>query len=736
MRASASPQPKTPPAKPARNTRDEEPKDMAHSSTPASLRALLDLCAHYMEQADLALVREAYKVAEKAHHGMLRRSGEPFIEHPLAVARILAELAIDAQGIAAALLHDTVEDTSLTLDDVATRFGPIIAAIVDGVTKFTFMESSGTAESGSHTTPSATESAPPDAKAMRERKARQQEETIRKLFLVMGHEPRVLLLKLADRLHNLRTLDSMSPAQRERTARETLDIYAPLAGRVGLYLLKNELEDLAFYYTDPRAYAETVKIIHAEEERHRDWADRMCSRIQHELAARGIQAVVMWRTKRPYRAYMEAQEGGMDVSMLHDLIAFRVVTTTEDNCYAILGIIHRLWHPHDDRIRDYIHNPKLNGYRSLHTSVFALDGRLAQIYIRTHQMHRAAQHGVATFWLERAALGKRLDSAAPLRPEDLPEWVRQLGAWHTELNYSASEFVAALRGDLFEEQTYVFTPKGEIQELPSGSTVLDFAYQIHTKIGDHAVGAEVQTTSSQGILVARHVPVEYQLAKGDVVRVLTDPKAAPKSEWRDIARTRYARGKIARALRLLARGDYDHSAHRGGEDGSTVGFQLDPLRHPGGKRANVALARCCFPCPGDTLAGVAHSGHGVTVHRACCDTLQRTLSTRRAARQPNAEPLPVTWPEIHPESYRAHLVYVGQDHKGLMHELSVCAAQQGLNVAASRAAAIRDRHKAAVSLTLDVPLETRLDAVVRRFLTVPGSVSVTRDTTKGCSTNA
>lgn len=737
MRAPASPQPKTPPGgKPTRQARDEEPQTVVNSSTPPSLRALLDLCESYMEPVDIELIRDAYTVAEQAHHGVKRRSGEPFIEHPLAVARILAELAIDAQGIAAALLHDTVEDTTLTLDDVAARFGPVIASIVDGVTKFSFVESSGTGDSGSHAYPQASEVAPPpDAKELRERKARQQEETVRKLFLVMGHEPRVLLLKLADRLHNLRTLASMSPAQRERTSRETLDIYAPLAGRVGLYLLKSEMEDLAFSYTDPQAYTETVKGIHTEEARHAEWAERMCARIGHELQARGILAVVTWRTKRPYRAYVEAQEGGMDVGMLHDLIAFRVITTTEDNCYAILGIIHRLWHPHDDRIRDYIHNPKLNGYRSLHTSVFALDGRLAQIYIRTHQMHRAAQHGVAVYWLERAAHGKRADAATPLRPEDLPEWVRQLSTWHTELNFSASEFVEALRGDIFEEQTYVFTPKGEIQELPSGSTVLDFAYQIHTKIGDHAIGAEVQTTGSQGMLMTRHVPVEYLLAKGDVVRVLTDPDATPKPEWRDIARTRYARGKIARALRLMARGDheYDHSVRRSDSDEPGEAFQLAPLSHPDGMLADAALARCCCPCPGDALAGVVHSGKRVTVHRACCDTMCHTLEARKAAGAPHAEALPVHWPQIHPQTYRVHLTYVGQDHKGLMHELSLAASQFGLNVSASRAAAIQDRHKAAVSLTLDVPLETRLDAVVRRFMAVPGSVSVTRDTSKGCS---
>ncbi len=699
---------------------------MARSSSSPSLRALMDLCGAYMKPGDLKLVREAYKVAEAAHHGVRRRSGEPYIEHPLAVARILAELAIDAQGIAAALLHDTVEDTSLELSDVSARFGPTIAGIVDGVTKFSFVESGKPGDSDLRA------SGPLDAKAQRERKARLQEETVRKLFLVMGHEPRVLLLKLADRLHNLRTLDYMSPEQRQRTSRETLDIYAPLAGRVGLYLIKNELEDLAFSFIDPPAYAETVARIHAEETRHADWARRMCARMRHELEARGIPAIVTWRTKRPYRAYMEAQDGGMDVGMLHDLIAFRVITTTEDNCYAILGLIHRLWHPHDDRIRDYIHNPKLNGYRSLHTSVFALDGKLAQVYIRTHQMHRAAQHGVAMYWLERAARGKRLDSAAPLRPDDLPEWVRQLSTWHTELNFSASEFVAALRGDLFEEQTYVFKPKGETQELPAGSTVLDLAYQIHTKIGDHAIGAEVQTTATQGSLVTRHVPVEYLLSKGDIVRVLTDPKADPKPEWRDIARTRYARGKIARSLRAQARGDHDHSVRREEDDDQDAPYQVITLRHPLGEQARARLAQCCDPCPGDAIAGVVMPGRDVTIHRACCATLRHALATRRERGQPYAERLRVGWPEIHPERYRVHLVYVGQDHQGLMHELSICAAQLNLNVAESRAVALRDRHKAAVSLTLDVPSETRLDAVVRRFLTAPGSVSVTRDTTKGC----
>jgi (p)ppGpp synthase/HD superfamily hydrolase len=421
----------------------------------------------------------------------------------------------------------------------------------------------------------------------------------------------------------------------------------------------------------------------------------------------------------------------MDVALLHDLIAFRVLTPTKDECYAALGVIHRLWHPHDDRIRDYIATPKVNGYRSLHTAVFALDGRLAQIHIRTHEMHRAAQHGVATFWIERAAHGRAVDARQPIKSEDMPDWVSQLATWHHELGLSAADFVATLRGDLLEEQIFVFTPKGDIRELPAGSTVLDLAYAIHTKIGDHASSAWVQTNSPQGVLVTREVPVDYVLRSGDVVRIMADPAAHPTDEWRDVARTRYAREKIARTLRILRRagelGDTD-------DEPATLDGELVPLRHPSGKLAHVELARCCYPCPGDAIVGIAQRGRTVTIHRACCRILRAAIEHRRAHGRKHAEPLHVSWPEIQPIIYRAHLSFVGQDHEGLMHELSNCAARLNLNVSASRADSNQSRYKAAVTLTLDIPPSIRLDTVLRRFQAVPGIVSATRDTAKGCGT--
>ncbi|HEX8034762.1 MAG TPA: HD domain-containing protein [Ktedonobacterales bacterium] len=713
-----------------------------HSDAPPvdSLPGLLSLCAKYMPLVDLDLIRRAYAVANAAHAGAVRKSGEPFIEHPLAVARILASLAMDAPGIAAALLHDTVEDTSLTLDEVEEAFGSDIAGIVDGVTKFTAVES---LEETSAAAYEGTSIQSFDAHALR--KARQHSETVRKLFLAMSRDPRVVLLKIADRLHNLRTLDSMSPAQRETKSRETLDIYAPLAGRIGLYLIKSELEDLAFSYLEPDAFARIQERLRDEMMKRKDWARRMCTWMERELAARGLNAAVNWRVKRPYRAYREAEEQGMDVGLLHDLIAFRVLVNTKDQCYRALGVIHHLWHPHSERIRDYIATPKANGYQSFHTAVFALDGRLAQIHIRTHQMHRAAQHGVATYWLERAAQGVAhieapdygLAEAAPVGVEEVFGWVNQLASWHRELELSATDFLETVQGDLLDEQVFIFTPKGELRELPLGSTVLDLAYQIHTEIGDHATGAYVQTNTLQGLLAARDVPVEYVLQSGDVVRVTTAPDAWPKPEWSDFARTHYARARIGRTLRQLRRGSKatGQLTPRDELEEPTAESEPEtfgPVLHPSGKPAKVTLGRCCFPCPGDTIVGVAQRGQEVTIHRTCCVTLQGVLARRRATGAAYAEPLQIRWQEIQPITYRAYLVIEGQDHRGLMHEISRCAARMGLNVSGSRALANQARYRAAISLTIDVPPHMRLEYILRRLHGLPGILRVQRDTSKGC----
>ncbi|HEX6123654.1 MAG TPA: HD domain-containing protein, partial [Ktedonobacterales bacterium] len=668
---------------------DEEPgqDDLA---APASLQLLLGMCARYMPQEDLALIRAAYQLAAEAHKGVCRKSGEPFIEHPLAVSCILAELAMDAHGLAAALLHDTVEDTAVTIELVGERFGPQIAAIVDGVTKFDAVELLDEAAEGD-TPPSL---ASLDPARLRDLKARSKAETVRKLVMAMMRDPRVVLLKLADRLHNMRTLDSMAPAKRELIARETLEIYVPLAGRIGLYVFKSELEDLAFSYLYPAAYAHTAQRLRDEAMKRHVWAQRMCERMSKELAASNIPAAVNWRVKHTYRAYVEAQESGMDIAHLHDVIAFRVLVTKLDECYQSLGIIHHLWHPYGERIRDYIAGPKINGYQSLHTAVFALDGRLAQIHIRTHKMHRASQHGVAAYWLERAEMGiQAAPESLPWR-EHLPSWISQLATWQQELKLSAREFVETLRGEVFEDQVFISTPKGEVRELPAGSTVLDLAYQIHTGIGDHAIGAHVQTTGENGALVVHDVPLAYVLRTGDVVRVLTDPQAHPQAEWLSIAANRPTRERITRALRRRAEGASAdaHGAEATAE--SALGVP-GPLRHPSGKPALVLLARCCCPCPGDKIVGLAERGRTVSVHRSCCRTLRKTSARRREQGMPHAEPMRATWEEIQPIGYSLRLAIYGQDHRGLMYEVSKCIADLGLNLEHSFASANQERYKAA-----------------------------------------
>jgi RelA/SpoT family (p)ppGpp synthetase len=721
-------------------TRRTQEVHLEDTSAPASLRALLALCRRYMPEDDLGLIQRAYAVAGRAHAGVFRKSGEPFIEHPLAVAAILGELAMDAEGIAAALLHDTVEDTGLTLDEVRDRFGPVVAGIVDGVTKFDAVEAP---RAGDEREQPADGPWPgPDGAAAtaaaRAQKAREQAETVRKLFLAMVSDPRVVLLKLADRLHNLRTIGSMPPAKREQKARETLDIYAPLASRIGLYVIKSELEDLAFSCLDPQAYREAIRRLREEEARRASWAKRMCDRIRRELAASHITAAVNWRVKRPYRAWIEARESGIDIGQLHDLIAFRVLVNTQEECYQALGVIHRLWHPYSERIRDYIASPKVNGYQSLHTAVFALDGRLAQMHIRTHAMHRATQHGVAAHWLELAeAEAQDGIPASKMWTQQMPTWVAQLARWQEELRLSAAEFVETLHNEVFEDQVFVFTPKGEVREMPAGSTVLDFAYRIHTDVGSHTTGAQVQTNDPGGALISHFVLPDYVLKTGDIVKVVTDPETRPQPEWLTIASTRYARYRIARGIRAQQRAAERRATAQ--PDGASAGPAPEAttgLQHPSGKLARVELARCCYPIPGDTVVGLAGAGRQVLVHRACCRTLSTTLARRKLRGAPYSRPVPVGWPQLQPTSYRLLLAIYGQDHRGLMHEVSDRVAQLGLNVSRSQAIAHQDRFKAAIVIALDVPPGVRRDLVLRRLRSVPGVTQVERDSSKGCDETA
>ena len=686
---------------------------------PAGLHGLLAMCATYMSPADLDLICRAFVVAERAHHGTRRVSGEPFIEHPLAVARVLASLAMDADGIAAALLHDTVEDTSYTLAEIEDQFGAAIAEIVDGVTKFELV---GRGANGNGARPTS------------EQRIRQQQETVRKLLLAMMRDPRVVVLKLADRLHNLRTLASMSPSQRAAKARETMEIYVPLAAGIGLQVFKSELEDLAFSYQQPEEFERISRTLRHEAQARMEWAERVREHVQRTLQEEGIVAAVNWRLKHPYRAYRETQDSGMAAADLHDIIAFRVLVNTELDCYRALGVIHSVWHPMD-RIRDYVATPKVNGYRSLHTAVYAFDERKAQFHIRTHEMHRLVQHGVACHWLERAARGEPVDGAWRLAIEDMPNWVAQLDDWQRELRLSADAFYDTLKRDLFDDQVYVFTPGGDIIDLPSGSTPLDFAYRIHSGLGDHYAGARVQTMGPGAIPLVREVPPEYRVRTGDVLTVLKAPNVQARPEWLGIARTRNAREKIARTLRALH--NQEDGARRSGEPSAESEPELSaPVLHPSGRPARLTLGRCCYPCPGDGIMGLPGRGDAITVHRACCRTL-RAVEARRKRTPSTAStrfwpPISLDWSAFSPMTYRMAVAVYGQDHAGLMHELAVCMKKLGINLSATSALAIQDRNKAIVTLVCEIPPTVPPGKMFRALHAIPGVTLVERNTRLGC----
>jgi GTP diphosphokinase / guanosine-3',5'-bis(diphosphate) 3'-diphosphatase len=519
----------------------EPEKSLESSQTNNTLQDLLAETATYLAPQDLERIERAYELAKLAHQGVSRRSGEPYIQHPLEVALLLADMRIDADGIAAALLHDVVEDTAYSLDDIRERFGAAVASIVDGVTKFNALVPASVASDDG------TSDEERRARQARELKRRQRAETVRKLLLAMAEDPRVVVLKLADRLHNMRTLGVMSPAQQEGKARETSEIYAPLARRMGMALVQAELEDLALSYLEPEGYARLAAEVAEECRRRQPYIDEVCRILREEMERAGIHAEILPWQKHLASIRRKLQEDG-DLSQLHDLISFRILVDNVPDCYLALGHIHALWRPKDGRIKDFVATPKQNGYQSLHTTVFCLDNRLAEIQIRTHDMQRTADYGIASYWYLKERGGSRLSY------QEMVAWIEQLRDWQRELPQNADEFVEAVKGDIFEEQIFVFTPKGEVKDLPRGSTPLDMAYRIHTDIGDHCIGARIITNLADGgRLVTRLVPLDYQLQGGEIVDIMTTSSAHPTRDWLSFARTTTARGKIRRYLKTYER---------------------------------------------------------------------------------------------------------------------------------------------------------------------------------------
>src|SRR6266496_1148301 len=544
------------------------PAHMPASHVGSTLQDLLAETCQYLTPLDMERIERAYDLASRAHRGVVRRSGEPYIQHPLEVALLLADMRIDADGIIAALLHDVVEDTTYSLEDLRKQFGAAVASIVDGVTKFDALVPgvAATAPSANaqikvvqdtsvedvansqNTVVKQAQDDEQEPQQIRDFKRRQRSETVRKMLLAMAEDPRVVVLKLADRLHNMRTLDVMNPAQQQNKARETSEIYAPLRRRLGMVLVQAELEDLALSYLEPEKYARLAREVEEELSKRQAYVDAVCRMLQEEMERAGIHAEVHAWQKHLTSINRKLQRSGGELSQLHDLVSFRILVNSEHDCYLALGHIHALWRPKDGRIKDFIATPKLNGYQSLHTTVFCLDNRLAEIQIRTHDMQRTADFGIASYWY----LKRRGESRLSYR--EMIAWIEQLRDWQRELPQSADEFVEAVKGDIFQEQIFVFTPKGEVKDLPRGSTPLDMAYRIHTDIGDHCAGARIITNMADtGRLITRLVPLDYELQGGEIVDIVVNRTTHPTRDWLSFARTAAARTKIRRYLKTYER---------------------------------------------------------------------------------------------------------------------------------------------------------------------------------------
>src|SRR6266568_1407955 len=549
------------------NPGEEESLAFSH----VTFEDLLAEVRQYLTPHDMEAIQRAYYVANQAHQGTIRRSGEPYIQHPLEVALLLADMRIDADSIAAALLHDVVEDTDFTLDELRQQFGDAVANIVDGVTKFDTLAGkpiAPTDEIGAkevtrpQTYPlslsvnpgvsSTSEQFEQKQRFARDLKRRQRSETVRKMLIAMAEDPRVVVLKLADRLHNMRTLSVMNQAQQQNKARETREIYAPLARRLGMALVQAELEDLAFSYLEPEKYTRLAHEVAEETHKRQPTIDQICQALQEEMQKADIHAEVHSWQKHLASINRKLEQSGDELSQIHDLVSYRILVDTVQDCYLALGHIHALWRPKDGRIKDFIATPKLNGYQSLHTTVFYSDDRspssLAEIQIRTQEMQRIADYGIASHWYLKEREGSRLSY------REMIAWIEQLREWQRELPQSADEFVEAVKGDIFEEQIFVFTPKGEVKDLPRGSTPLDMAYRIHTDIGDHCAGARIITNMADTErLVTRLVPLDYELKSGEIVDIVTSRAAHPTRDWLSFARTANARSKIRRYLKTYER---------------------------------------------------------------------------------------------------------------------------------------------------------------------------------------
>ncbi|HTN52817.1 MAG TPA: bifunctional (p)ppGpp synthetase/guanosine-3',5'-bis(diphosphate) 3'-pyrophosphohydrolase, partial [Anaeromyxobacter sp.] len=563
------------------------------------LNDILDRVSAYHPDPDLDLIKKAYVYSAKVHQGQIRKSGEPYLVHPLEVAGILAELKLDESSVVTGLLHDTIEDTLATKEEIAELFGAEIVDLVDGVTKLSQFSAANTQEE-------------------------KQAENFRKMVVAMAKDIRVLLVKLADRTHNMRTLDAMKPEAQERIARETLDIYAPLANRLGIQWIKNELEELSFKYLRPQDYAELAGKVTVRAREKERFVAEVVEIIQKKLGEASLSADISGRVKHLYSIFRKMQELGVDFEQIQDVIGFRVIVETVAQCYESLGLVHALWKPIPGRFKDYIAIPKPNLYQSLHTTVIGPAGERIEVQIRTREMHRIAEEGVAAHWAykEKGRDGKGQELSR--KDAESFGWLRQLVEWQRELA-DPREFLETVKVDLFSDEVFVFTPKGAVKSLPRGATPVDFAYTIHSEIGEHCVGAKVN---------GKLVPLRYRLKNGDTVEILQSPHSHPSKDWLTFVKTSRAQAKIRQYIRQA---EHRRSIEIGREvaerEFRRFGVTLNKLQKGG--ELDKAAAHFGYRVGDDLLAGI---GYGKV---APADVLRQVLPAEKLA-EPSAEPAPTS----------------------------------------------------------------------------------------------
>lgn len=708
---------------------------------------LLQKVRGYHESADLDMVTRAYEFSSRCHSGQTRKSGEPYVTHPLAVADIIADMRLDVPTIVTGLLHDTVEDTLATLEEIDGGFGSEVSRLVDGVTKISLLE----AES-----PEAAEA-----------------QTIRKMFLASARDIRVLLVKLADRAHNMRTIEHLRGERQQAIAQQTLDLYAPLAHRLGIYWLKAEFEDLSFRVLHAKEYQEIADNLTLRRLQRESYIAEVATIMAKRLRESGIEATVTGRSKSAYSIHQKMRKQGLHYDDVHDVVAFRVLVDSDRDCYDALGIIHKCWHPVPGRFRDYVALPKANRYQSIHTTVIGPYGERMEVQIRTHEMHRVAEFGIAAHWKYKAR------DAAAEQEEERFEWLHQLLEWQQHLE-DPRKFLHTLKEDLFADEVVVFTPKGQQRTFVLGATVVDFAYGIHSEVGDHCTAARVN---------GQLVPLRYQLQPGDTVEVITTRDQRPSRDWLKFVKTPRARerivasikqedrlraralgrelmerdlerygldldvlrteGRLADLLTRFDRSDEDSLCEAVGygrvrtrqimeyleperaeeEARRRVGFRgrllglLDRQRRPGpgvvlggGNDEIVRFGKCCQPLPGEQIVGFMTRGRGVTVHSNACERLADMDPERRVE---------VTWEKGARAARSVRLEVTARNQRGLLARMSQAITSAGVDI--SRAFVRTTGEGKAINVfEMTLSSDDELARVRRNLLRVPGVKEVKR----------